>query len=214
MNTCIIFDLDGTLIDSREDLALAVNLMRRDFGLSALRVEDVTSFVGNGARKLVERSLSGTSVNIDEALPLMKKHYLEHLFDKTTLYEGVAGGLAELRSTGIPLAVISNKPTGPSRKILEHFGICGLFREVIGGDSGFALKPDPESILHVVKKFAASPENSWILGDNYTDLESGRRAGLKRCFAQYGFGKQRNENFDFAAENFDIFVRYIMNMRF
>ena len=209
MNTCIIFDLDGTLIDSREDLSAAVNLMRKDFGLEFLSVETITGYVGNGTRKLVERSLAGTPADVDLAIPLMKQHYLEHLTDKTTLYKGVAEGLAELHSMGIPLAVITNKPIIPCKKILEHHNLLNFFGEVIGGDSGFALKPEPESLLHTARKFSAPPAKSWILGDNYTDMESGRRAGLKRCFASYGFGWRGDETPDAEVASFADFVDLI-----
>jgi len=206
---CIIFDLDGTLIDSREDLSIAVNLMRKDFGLEELSVETITSYVGNGTRKLVERSLAGTCVDIELAIQLMKQHYLEHLTDRTTLYEGVSEGLAELHAWGVPLSVITNKPIIPCQKILEHHKLMNLFGAVIGGDSGFALKPDPESLTHVVRKFSVSPVNSWILGDNYTDMESGRRAGLKRCFAEYGFGWRAEEKPDAEVASFAGFVDFI-----
>ena len=209
MDFCIIFDLDGTLIDSREDLSISVNLMRKDFGLEFLSVETITGYVGNGTRKLVERSLAGTSVDIDRAIPIMKQHYLEHLTDRTTLYDGVAEGLAELHSMGIPLAVITNKPIIPCRKILSHHNLLDIFGEVIGGDSGFALKPEPESLLHTVRKFSAPAASSWILGDNYTDMESGRRAGIKRCFASYGFGWRGEETPDSEVASFADFVDLI-----
>lgn len=206
---CIIFDLDGTLIDSREDLSIAVNLMRKDFGLDFLPVETITSYVGNGTRKLVERSLAGTSVDIERAIPLMKQHYLEHLTDRTTLYDGVAEGLAELHSMGVPLAVITNKPFIPCKKILDHHKLLDVFGEVIGGDSGFPLKPEPESLLHTIRKFSAPAATSWILGDNYTDMESGRRAGIRRCFAKYGFGWRGDETPDAEVASFADFVDFV-----
>ena len=148
MTGCIIFDLDGTLIDSRADLCTGVNLMRQDFNLPPLPLEQVVKYVGNGTLALCERALAGTGVNPAEALPHMKKYYREHLLDQTTLYPGVADGLRRLHDAGFPLAVISNKLETPSKSILEALGVGSLFQLIVGGDSGFKLKPDPESLLH------------------------------------------------------------------
>lgn len=211
MTKCIIFDLDGTLIDSRADLTTGVNLVRKNYGLEPLSIETVTNYVGNGARKLIERAFANTNVNIDEALPMMKKFYMENMLEKTELYPGVKSGLKKLSEAGIPLAVITNKPTEPCKMILEHFDIAPYIQFAVGGNSGFPLKPEPDSILHVVKETGSSLENSWILGDNYTDLESGGRAGIKKCFALYGFGKQREETYDLAVESFSEFVSEILS---
>jgi phosphoglycolate phosphatase len=133
------------------------------------------------------------------------------MLDKTELYPGVINGLQELNEAGIPLAVITNKPTDPCKMILEHFGIAPYIRFAIGGDSGFPLKPEPDSLLHVLRETGSSSEESWILGDNYTDLESGRHAEIKKCFALYGFGKQKDETYDLAVESFDEFVSEILS---
>jgi phosphoglycolate phosphatase len=211
MADCIIFDLDGTLIDSRADLTTGVNLVRENYGLEPLTIETVTSYVGNGARKLIERAFANTDADLEEALSMMKKFYMENMLDKTELYPGVKDGLKKLSEAGIPLAVITNKPTEPCKMILEHFGISPYIKFAIGGNSGFPLKPEPDSLLHVVKETGSAPEKSWILGDNYTDLESGRRAGIKKCLALYGFGKQREESYDLAVKSFDEFVSEILN---
>jgi phosphoglycolate phosphatase len=210
MKSCIIFDLDGTLIDSRADLATGVNLMREEYGLPPLSLETVTNYVGNGAGKLAERSLQGAPVNLEKALSQMKKHYLEHMLEKTFLYEGVAEGLEKLSSGNSVMALITNKPTEPTEKILTHFAVRNYFSFVIGGTSGFALKPDPESLNHVIARTDATPEHSWILGDNYTDMESGRRAGIKRCFAKYGFGKKQEESCEAEADSFSDFVDKVL----
>jgi len=211
MNRCIIFDLDGTLIDSRADLTTAVNLMRKHFSLPPLTLDAVTSYVGNGARKLTERALAETGVDVDDALHLMKKFYLEHLVDKTTLYPGVLDGLKKLSGAGWKLALITNKPDGPCHEILKHFAIDNLFAVVIGGDCKFPLKPDPASIFHILEVCGASPSRSLILGDNYTDLESGRRAGIKCCFASYGFGRKNGLPSDMEVASFPEFTEKMIS---
>lgn len=210
MNSCIVFDLDGTLIDSREDLTTGVNLMRAHFGLEGLSVDTVTSYVGNGARNLAIRSLQGHDADIEHALSLMKKFYSENMLVKTHLYPGVAEGLEKLHSNGWKLAVISNKPSPAANEILEKLKIKKYLSYVLGGDSDFPLKPDPASLIYVLNETSSLPEKSWMLGDNYTDLEAGRRAGIKRCFALYGFGRQGNESYDAAIDSFDGILKLLL----
>ncbi|OGV50635.1 MAG: hypothetical protein A2017_06865 [Lentisphaerae bacterium GWF2_44_16] len=210
MNSCIVFDLDGTLIDSREDLTTGVNLMRAHFGLEGLSVDTVTSYVGNGARNLAIRALQGHDADIEHALSLMKKFYSENMLVKTHLYPGVAEGLGKLHSKGWKLAVITNKPSPAANEILEKLKVKKYLSYVLGGDSAFPLKPDPASLIYVLNETSSLPEKSWMLGDNYTDLEAGRRAGIKRCFARYGFGRQGNENYDAAIDSFDGILKLLL----
>lgn len=206
MKKLLICDLDGTLIDSREDLATGVNLMREHYNLEKLSVDTVTSYIGNGAKSLAERALKGTDVDIDEALPIMKMHYKENMFNKTYLYDGVTEGLATLFENDCDLAIITNKPEKPAQAIAEHLKIDKYFKYIIGGDSNFALKPDPEAIYYVMKETECTAENCWIIGDNYTDLESGKHAGVKRCFADYGFGFLKGETYDLKVDSFQQMV--------
>ncbi len=206
MSGCIIFDLDGTLIDSRKDLTTGVNLMRKHFNLEPLSLDTVTGYVGNGARKLVERALRNTGVDADEALPLMKQFYIENMCNETSLYPGVKKGLAELSGHGWKMAVITNKPQDPCEKILFHLGIKDHFNWTIGGSPKFPLKPDPAALLYVLSESSSNPAESWMVGDNYTDLESGRRAGMKCFFAEWGFGNPREESYDHSADSFPEFV--------
>ena len=203
-NRCIIFDLDGTLIDSRKDLAAAVNLMRQDFHLHDLPVDDIVSYLGNGAKLLVERTMAdaGFDYGIDDALSLFKKHYESKMLDQTLLYPGVADGIKSLTLSGWKLAVITNKPTFHCLEILKHFSIDKYFGICIGGDSGFPLKPEPDSAFSALEKSNSKAETSWIVGDHYTDMATGRKAGLKRCFANYGFGKTYDELFDAEISSF------------
>jgi len=186
----LIFDLDGTLIDSRRDLAASINFMRKHYGLPPLPLATVSGFVGDGIRKLVERSLAGQkNINLDEAVRLDYRHYLRHLHDKTVLYPGVAAGLKKLHKHGHLQALISNKGRRACLKILEHFELEQFFSHVIGGDSRLPLKPAPDTVLATMRKLKANAENTWVIGDNHTDLAAARNAKVKSIFVGYGIGK-------------------------
>lgn len=211
MKKILICDLDGTLIDSRKDIATGVNLMRKEYGLGELSVEVITDFVGNGAGKLVERSLKDTGINVDDALEIMKIKYEEHICDDTFLYEGVEEGLKLLYDSNIPLAIVTNKPESLTKVIVKELKIDTYFSFIIGGDSVFPLKPDPAAIEFIIKETGADKDNSWIIGDNYTDLAAGRNAGVQRCFAAYGFGHSKNEECDLKVESFKEFINFLFS---
>jgi phosphoglycolate phosphatase len=203
----LIFDLDGTLIDSRRDLATAVNLMRQHFGLAPLPTDAVTGFVGNGVRMLVSRALEGTAIDIDEALRVQKPFYLAHLADETTLYAGVDDGLRRLRAAGHVLAVATNKPAEATELILRHFRIRDLFANVLGGGSAPHLKPDADMILASMRATAMGRDDTWVIGDNYTDFESARRAGVRSICAAWGFGQLGGEQPTLTLSSFDALAK-------
>ena len=209
-NVLIAFDLDGTLIDSRRDLADAVNRTRASYGLPPLPLELVVSFVGNGIVKLVERALDGAGVDLQEAVARQKKFYSEHLLDYTRLYDGVLTGLAELAAAGYRLAVLTNKPAAAARSILKSLKAADYFDEIAGGDSGYPLKPDPAALLVFLKKYGCRAADSWMVGDHYTDLEAGRLAGMRRALALYGFGSPKDEVPDLKVESF---MELVQNIR-
>jgi phosphoglycolate phosphatase len=182
----IIFDLDGTLVDSSRDLATGINLMRAHYGMSPLDVATVTSYIGDGIRKLVERSLQGAEVDLDEAVALDKKLYMEHMFDETGLYPAVEEGLAAL--SGHALAVLSNKPGDATRAILKHLKTDDLFFSILGGGDLPNLKPSPEGIEALIAESGILKENTWMIGDHHTDLEVAHNAGVKSGFVTYGIG--------------------------
>jgi phosphoglycolate phosphatase len=214
-NSVIICDLDGTLIDSREDLTTGVNLMRAEYSLPPIDIATVTDYVGNGARKLAERSLCDVNdgkndrIDVDEALNLMRKFYTAHMFDQTRLYPTVKEGLDILIGKGFKIAVVTNKPQKPCEKILIHLGVADKFDVIMGASPQYRLKPDPEMLFAVIEKTGSSPENSWMVGDNDTDLESGRYADVKKCFANYGFGYKREEEYDIAVASFADFAKLL-----
>lgn len=198
------FDLDGTLIDSMRDLAVAINFMRARYGLPEASLDTAKTFVGNGAKTLVHRALGDCKADFDEALKCYREYYASHQLVHTKLYPGVAEGLEKLRRNNVVLAVVTNKPSSDALAILNGLGVADDFAEICGGDSGLPLKPEPDSLLHMKERFGA--KNCWMVGDHYTDLESGRRAGFFRVLARYGFGQPREEKPDMVVDSFSELV--------
>jgi phosphoglycolate phosphatase len=201
----LIFDLDGTLIDSRRDLAAGINLMRRHYGLSPLPLETVTGYVGEGIRNLVTRSLADApfAVDLEEAVRLDTKFYRQHIHDDTTLYPGVHEGLNQLAHAGHALALLSNKPETASREILRHFEIEALFASIIGGDSNLPLKPDPEAVFAILRTVGGERANTWMIGDNHTDIATAHRADIHSIFLTYGMGTLGPEKPEVTAAGFN-----------
>ena len=211
MNTkLIVFDLDGTLIDSRGDLTAGINHMRGHYGLKPLPLETVSGYIGNGVRLLVERSLQGAEVDIDEAMQLNKAYYGSHLTVHTTLYDGVAEGLAQLVAAGHKLALLTNKPGEPSREILKHFALDQYFDSIIGGGDIENLKPEPDGIFQCLENAALEISKVWMVGDHYTDLAVAKNAGVKSAFVRYGFGEERGYEPSEYFASFGELVRYFV----
>ena len=195
----IVFDLDGTLVDSRLDLAESTNEMLGTFGAPALSVDRVAMMVGEGARKLVVQALAAAGlgddaagVNVDDALGRFREIYDRRLLVHTRPYDGIAEAVNRLSRIG-PLAVLTNKPDAPSRRLLDAFELSGYFQQVIGGDSEFARKPDPEGLRALMKQFGSGPADTWLIGDSMIDVQTARNAGTRMCVALYGFGQLRGE---------------------
>lgn len=199
----LMFDLDGTLVDSRADLAAAVNRMRADYGLPPLPPDVVSGYIGEGARVLVERALHPHPVDPHEALARFLAHYRAHLHDQTVLYPDVRAGLEQLRAAGWQLALISNKPEQSCRALLEHFALAGLFASVLGGDSTPHCKPHPEPLLVTLRRLGARAEDAWMIGDHRTDLQAARHAGVRSIFLTGGIGEPGPEQ---PSQTFGSFV--------
>ncbi len=189
---CLLFDLDGTLVDSRRDLSTALNRMLDQMGFNTVELDEVSRFVGDGARKLVERGLRtalGDSVNeeiVSEGLGWFQEVYGACLLDTTVAYPGVAETLASFE--GRPLGIVTNKPYGFSVTILEHLGLLRFFKVVIGGDSTPERKPSPVPVLAALKACGIErPETALMIGDSANDILSGAAAGTKTCGVTYGF---------------------------
>jgi phosphoglycolate phosphatase len=188
----IVFDLDGTLVDSRLDLAESANELLERYGARPLPVDRVTGMVGEGARVLVERVLAagGLDAHRAGALEEFLEIYDRRLTQHTRLYPGVEGALHALHGRAA-LAILTNKPGHHTRRLLEALGVSTLFDEVIGGDSAFPRKPDPAALLHLVRQFGTTVEDTVLVGDSMVDVETGRRAGVRICVAAYGFARYR-----------------------
>lgn len=184
----LVFDLDGTLIDSRRDIATAVNRMRGELGLPPLALEQVVTMVGEGARLLVERALGpgSTPEEMDRALARYLVHYDEVCLETTEPYPGVSEMLASL-SKRYPLALLSNKGEALSRKILDGLGLAPLFREILGGDTLPTRKPDPSGLLLVAKRLAIPAGKLLLVGDTWVDAETAKNAGCPFALVEWGF---------------------------
>jgi phosphoglycolate phosphatase len=186
----IVFDLDGTLVDSRRDLADSINQVLREYRAPTLSEREVTSMVGEGARVLVERALATSGLPPEEAPRALGRFlhiYDEHLLDSTLPYAGIPELLDRLHKSA-RMAVLTNKPTGASVRILEGLGLRRYFSEVIGGDSTYPRKPDPAALWHLTGLLGAARERTWMIGDSRVDLETAKNAGVRCCLVRYGFG--------------------------
>jgi len=190
----VIFDLDGTLIDSRLDLVHSVNAALRHIGRPELPDDVIASYVGDGAPILIQRALGGETVDeavIRKGLEFFLSYYRAHKLDHTTIYPGIVDALGAIQSSanGAPrkLAVLSNKPVIPSRAIVEALGLGSFFAQVYGGNSFATKKPDPEGARKLLEENAVLPEETAIVGDSHVDIETGRNAGLWTVGVSYGF---------------------------
>jgi len=188
-----VFDLDGTLIDSKMDLVHSVNAMLRKTGRAELPTDLIASYVGHGAPRLIASALGPASSEEQrrEGLAIYLEHYHEHKLDLTRAYPGVVEALRAL--AGIPMAVLTNKPTKMSVEILEGLKLAQFFRAVYGGDSFATKKPDPAGALAVLKELGASPAESAMVGDSDVDIETARNAGMLAVGVSYGFGEHDPE---------------------
>jgi phosphoglycolate phosphatase len=190
----IVFDLDGTLVDSRLDLAESTNEMLGTYGAAPLAVDAVAAMVGEGAKVLVARALAAAGLDADvfDALTRFREIYDRRLLVHTRPYPGIEQVVSGLAGNHT-LAVLTNKPEAPSRRLLDAFGLARYFRKVVGGDSGPARKPDPAGLHLLMAEFGASGPSTWLVGDSMIDVETARRAEVRMCVALYGFGQLRGE---------------------
>lgn len=184
----LIFDLDGTLIDSKLDLIRSVNAMLRVLGRPELPDELISSYIGNGAPVLVAKAL-GADVNPDElarALKLFLTHYEEHKMDNTCAYPGVPEALEQL--SALPMAVLTNKPVRISERILQALGLAKYFRAIYGGNSFPTKKPDPQGAFTILRELDVPPAEAILVGDSEVDVQTARNAGMLAATVNYGFG--------------------------
>ncbi len=197
----LVFDLDGTLIDSKMDLVNSVNATLREMKHRALPMDLVTSYVGSGAPVLIRRALGGnpSAEELKKALAFFLVHYEEHKLDQTRLYPGVAETLADLKS--LPMSVLTNKPVKVSVRILEGLGVAQYFRSIYGGNSFETKKPDPLGAQQILTEFNAAPREAAMVGDSEMDVQTARNAGMRSVIVNFGFGTH-----DRAAHPADIYI--------
>jgi phosphoglycolate phosphatase len=185
-----VFDLDGTLVDSRRDIADAANQLLVSYGAAAMSEEDIGRMVGDGAATLVLRALKAAGIDRPpDALERFLAIYDERLLNHTKPYDGVPEVLGAL-GRDAHLAVLTNKPIAATRRILDGLALSRYFppEAVIGGDGPFPRKPDPASLLHLVAQAAATPQDTMMVGDSAIDWRTAHAAGTAVCLARYGFG--------------------------
>jgi len=184
----LVFDLDGTLIDSKLDLALSIDATLKHMGRASLPHELIYSYVGNGAAVLVRRALGDTvtDAEAEEGNRFFLAYYREHMLDNTVTYPGVREALEALGHH--PMAVLTNKPVRFSEKILEGLRIASHFRYVYGGNSFETKKPDPEGMNTILRAFEIEPRRAMLVGDSDVDVRTARNAGVWACGVSYGLG--------------------------
>jgi phosphoglycolate phosphatase len=185
----LIFDLDGTLVDSRLDLANAVNATRVHMGMEPLSNERVYTYVGNGAPVLIRRALgdAATEPQVQEALEYFLEYYGAHDLDFTTLYPGVREALDRFRDAGKKMAVLTNKPVSMTGRIIDGLGVGGHFFRVYGGNSFEFKKPNPIGVEKLMEESGAAREETLMIGDSAVDVNTARNARIPCCGVTYGF---------------------------
>ena len=185
----IIFDLDGTLVDSKQDLVNSVNATRASLGLASIADDVVASYVGNGAPTLVRRALGPdfSDEQVNQALQYFLAWYREHMLDHTRLYDGVREALDELRGARVAMAVLTNKPVRFSQTMIERLGLGDHFFRVYGGNSFEQKKPDPVGVDALLGESQATRARTMMVGDSAVDVRTARNAGILACGVTWGF---------------------------
>jgi phosphoglycolate phosphatase len=184
-----VFDLDGTLVDSSRDLAESANELVESFGGSPLAQRDIVRMVGDGVGALVKRVLAAANVapSFDDALARYLAIYDRRMLNHTRPYDGIPAAVVAATKFG-PCAVLTNKPSQPTRRILDAFGLTLHFIAIVGGDDGFPRKPEPEGLRHIMREAGVEPNATVMVGDSLVDVQVGRRALTSICIARFGFG--------------------------
>lgn len=209
MADLVVFDLDGTLVDARRNLQVAVQYMRGIMNVDPLTPGCDANFSGNGLNSMLRRAIADGEIDEKTALTRMKNFYTGNLLQTLRLYPGVESGLKELHSRHIKLAVWSNKPLNAVNTILEKMQIARYFCDVLGGDGDTPLKPAPDALLLLQKKYALPAAGCWIAGDSLADMQAGKAAGFRRIFMAYGQNVVDEDQADYTASSFSEFLNVI-----
>lgn len=185
----LIFDLDGTLIDSKHDIAVSVNLTLSDLGLPLRSNEEIFSFVGDGVKRLLQLSVGeGNLVRYEEALKIFREHYLMHCLDTTVFYPGL--DLVFKQFDGVPKAIATNKSLEYTMRIVEGLGVRKWFAAIESPEDSTELKPDPTMLLRILSMLQVAPERTILIGDSTNDVRAAQAAGVKSCAVGYGYGNR------------------------
>ncbi|MFP4640506.1 MAG: phosphoglycolate phosphatase [Guyparkeria sp.] len=194
----VLFDLDGTLVDSVPDLLVATNAMQRELGNPERAEEDVRNWVGNGVERLVERALTNDldghpdPAEFERALPVFKKHYLQSNGQHSRVFDGVVEGLDFVRSLGLSMGCVTNKAEAFTLPLLEQAGLRDYFEVVISGDVLPRKKPDPAPLIYSAGWFHIHPEEALMVGDSISDVKAARAAGFSIVCMSYGYNHGRD----------------------
>jgi len=195
----LIFDLDGTLCDTKEDIATSVNRTLIELGLPEKSREVIFTYVGSGVRRLIQQAVGEESgERFDRAIKTFRRHYMEHLLDTTQPYPGMENVLDHFKEK--KKAVVTNKPYDFTRRMLTGLGLDTRFDLIVGGENGLPLKPAPDMILHVVDRLNVRKDQCVMIGDGMNDIHASRTAGVRVCAVGYGLGdavELREANPDF-----------------
>lgn len=213
----LIFDLDGTLINSETDLAHSVNATRVYMGRQPIDHDTVASWVGNGAPVLIRRALGPetSDEDIDRALAYFLQYYREHALDNTDLYPGVRTGLDRLRGDGVKMAVLTNKPVKISRSIIEGLGLADHFFQVYGGNSFEQKKPDPVGVEKLIGEAGTSRDDTAMVGDSYVDIRTARNAGITAVGVTWGLQPEslKEDPPDLLIDSMEQLEKYVIGKR-
>lgn len=188
----IVWDLDGTLVDTAPDLALALNTILAQNGIAGLSLDTVRPLVGKGAKKLIERGFRTVGVQpgaaqLEKLFHQFIKVYTNCATDNSQPFPRIVETLQQIRELDVPMGVCTNKPEALSRQILEGLGLAGFFSSVIGGDTTSTSKPDPQSLLRCLQELASEPSTSLMIGDSAVDVDAARAAGVAVCVVPWGY---------------------------
>ncbi len=212
----VIFDFDGVVADTGRDIVASVRATQEQYGQPLLGHDVIMSFVGHGAKYLIDNTLSALPEDrLAEALSWYKAYYEAHPCDRTCLYDGFKEMAAGLSENGVGMCIVTNKPEVVTKLIVAKLGVEGYFTRIVGPESVKCMKPDPEGLLVCLDAMGVSAEDAVMVGDSYTDIQAGKAAGMHTCAVMYGYGdkdKLKAQNASFSVnscrEMYDIILNY------
>jgi phosphoglycolate phosphatase len=211
----LVFDLDGTLIDSKLDLIHSVNATRAFMRLGPLSNDVVASYVGNGAPVLIRRALNpdAAEADVQSALEYFLGYYRDHMLDNTRLYPTVLEGIERLYAGGAKLAVLTNKPVRFSQALIHGLGLGDRFFRVYGGNSFDQKKPNPIGIEKLLEESGVARERAMMVGDSAVDVRTARNAGIQACGVRYGFQPETfaQDPPDILVDDLNQLADYVLN---